>query len=286
MSEPAAAAPKKPLLGRWWARCCLALLLLLAAGYLARNLLVRKGMEAAVTEATGFPLAVDRFDLGVLRTRVEIDGMRLSNPPGFEDPRCLDVPRVVADVDLPSVFSERLHIEEIVVSVREVVVVRNAAGETNLDRLSALGKDGGEEAPEGKPGGAPAARKKPVRWRCDRLHLKMDRVVLLDWTKARNGKPKEEAWKVAIDEEFRNLRSPRQVMRLIVLKVLSKTPIRLAGVDADALRAGLDGVADKAGKALHKAAGGALGGALDGILGGDGRKKDEKAPPPPPKRKR
>src|SRR5688572_31048633 len=50
-------------------RIGVALLVLGVAGYFARNLLVRKGLETAVTEVTGFPLAIDSFDLGLFEDR-------------------------------------------------------------------------------------------------------------------------------------------------------------------------------------------------------------------------
>src|SRR5688572_31177061 len=94
-------------------RIGVALLVLGVAGYFARNLLVRKGLEAAVTEGTGFPLAIGSFDLGLFDSKVDARGLRLSNPAGFEDPRCLEVKRLAADVALRSAFKERLRIEAI-----------------------------------------------------------------------------------------------------------------------------------------------------------------------------
>ena len=89
-----------------------------------------------------------------------------------------------------------------------------------------------------------------------------------------------------IDEEFRDLTSPEQIVRLIVLKVVAGTPIRLVNATVETLRDGLDGVVGVAGDIL-KGAGGAIkgaaegiGGAIEGIFGGG--KKEEPPPPPPP----
>jgi hypothetical protein len=250
---------------KWLVRGGIALVVLAVAGLLLRNLLVRKGMEAAVTAATGFPLEVDSFSLGLTDSRVEAGGMRLRNPSGFEDPRCIEIPRLVADMELASLFGSRPHAEEIVLDLKEVVVVRNAAGETNLDRLKALGGGGGG-------GGGEAAPAK--EFQCDRLELGIGKVVFLDYTRAVDGKPRRDEWDLAIKEEFRDVTGAGQIVKIVVLRVLQRTPIKLVGATVDSLVGGLGEVVGGAGKVV----GGAVetlgegvkgvGGALDGIFGG------------------
>ena len=237
--QPSSATGKRSGLLKWALRLALVLLVLLAAGILFRNSLIRAGTEAVVTRVTGFPLTLDSFDLGLLDGRIEMKGMHLRNPGGFEDPRCIEVPRLVAQVDLESVRSEVLHLPEIVLDVKEVVVVRNAAGEINLDRLRALGGSG-----DGGKGGAkePADSGPGRRWRIDRLELTMGRVLLLDYTKLKDGKPREETWDVGVDhEEFRNVDSPEAIVKIIVLKVLRGTSIRLVNASVERLTEGLKG---------------------------------------------
>ena len=282
MEEP---ARKPSRLRKWGLRALVALAVLLAGAWLLRNVLVRKGLEVAVAEATGFPLSVGSLDLGLFRTRVEVGDLRLSNPGGFEDPRCLRAPRLVADVDVGSLFTDSFHAEEIVLDVAEVVVVKNARGETNLDRLAALGDGGkGDPAGDGRRG-----KGKPRKWRCDRLHLKVGKVVLLDYSKAKGGKPREDSWDLGIDETFRDIDGPGKIARLLVLRILEKAPLRLVNVSAASLREGLGGVVDAAGRLLGgsgKGVGGiveGVGGALEGILGGgEGKGEGEGKPPPPP----
>ena len=281
-SPDPAAPPKKK---GWFRRWALPLLGIAAAGLLLavvfRGFLVRKMVEEGVTRVTGFPLEVESVDLGLSNTRVEVINLRLKNPVGFEDPRCLHMARLVADVDLPSLFTDRFHAEEIEVVIPEIVVVKNAAGETNLDRLSALAGDEKEKKAE-----EPA---KELEWKCDRLHLVIGKVVFLDFTRMRDGKPKEDVWDLSVDEEFRDLTNPNQIIRIIVLKVLAGTPIRLVNATVDTLKDGLSGVVGIAGGVI-KGAGGIIKGAADGIGGvvegifGGGEEKPP--PPPPPKKKR
>ena len=272
--------PKRSGWKRWLLRLCLAFVVLVAAGYFARNVLLRKGVESSVTRATGFPLEIGGFDLGLFNTRIEVDDLRLLNPEGFEDRRCLRVPRLVADVDLRSAFGPELHIREIVLDVAEVVVVRNAKGETNLDRLRALG---GEKAPAEEK--KPAGPEKPVKWRCDRLEIGVGKALLLDYSRMKDGKPKEESFDIGVHEEFRNVTSPEQIVKIITWKVLSGSPVRLMHATIDSIKEGLGGVMNSAGEVLGSAAGAAgdavkgVGDALGGILGGDKKKE-------PPKKKR
>ncbi|HEU4394897.1 MAG TPA: hypothetical protein VFS92_04965, partial [Planctomycetota bacterium] len=123
-------------------------------------------------------------------------------------------------------------------------------------------------------------------------HLAIGKVVFLDFTRMRDGKPKEEVWELDVDEEFRDLTNPDQIIRIIVLKVLAGTPIRLVNATVDTLREGLSGVAGAAGD-LIKGAGGVIkgaaegiGGAIEGIFGGGKQSEPPPPPPPPPPKKK
>lgn len=283
---PTGDAPRAPRgsVKKWLLRLGIGVAAVLVLTFLFRNALARSAAEAAVTRVTGFPLEIGSVDLGLLDSRVEIRDLRLRNPEGFEDPRCLHAPRIVADVEASSAFSDRFHAQEIVLEVAEVVVVKNAKGETNLDRLKALGEDGKE--PGAKPGGKAGGKEKELLWKCDLLKLSLGRVVFLDYTRGSNGKPKEEVFDLGIKKEFRNLTSPEQVVRVLVLEVITRTPIKLLKVTAEALLEGLGSVAEGAGQVL-KGAGSAVKGAVEGV--GDalgGLLGGEKEPEPPKKRKR
>ncbi len=276
---------------KWLLRIGIGLAVLLVAVVLARNWILRAALSAGVESATGFPLEIGKFDLGLFSSRLEVDRMRLLNPPGFEDPRCLDVPRLVLDVELTTMLGNRPHVQDLVLHVAEVVVVKNAKGETNLDRLKALTEkeEGGKEGAKPGGGGKSADRKgdsspeKRKKVRIDHLDLRVGKVRFLDYSRARDGKPREDTWDLDLHLERRDIDDPKKVVRMLVLEVLKATPIKLAGATIETLASGLGGVADGAGRALEGAAG-ALGQGvkgvgegiekgLGGILGGGEEKK-------------
>jgi len=262
----------KSFVVRWSLRLFLGLLVLGTILYFARNILVRKGLETAVTDGTGFPLAIGSFDLGLFDSKVDARGVRLSNPAGFEDPRCLEVKRLSADVALRSAFKERLRIEEIDLDIEEVVVVRNAKGEMNLDRLRALGGEGGDEKKAKEAKGTKGDGKKKdapkAKWICDRLHLRIARVVYLDYSSMKKGKPKREEFDLKVDETFKNVKGPEEVVKIVVLKVLKNTSIQLLRASVDSLTEGMGDLLKDTGKGL--------GGALEGLFGRDPKKEPGK----------
>ena len=297
MSDAAGSPRKKGGFLRWTLRLGVALLLLLVLGILGRNILIRKGAEAVVTQVTAFPFTMGSFNLGLFDARAEIGDMELRNPPGFEDPRCLSIPRLVADIEGKSLFRETLHVEEIVLDIREVVVVRNAAGETNLDRLKALAGDGGKNG-EGKPGGKEGGGGKAPpdsgsdeggtkrKWKCDRLDLTLGRVVYLDYSKMKDGKPKEEMFELRIaHEEFRNIHDPEQIVKIIVLKVLKGTSIKMMNATVESLTGSLKDVTSGIGSAVEGGVKG-IGDAIGGIFGGGKKDEPPKKEEPPPKKKK
>ncbi len=269
-ARPSPPSDPPPRTGRWRRRLLVGaavLAVLGVVGVLARNALLRAGMEAAVGAATGFPLEVASVDLGLLDARLEVRGLHLRNPEGFGEPTCLRVPGMVADPRLRSLLGERIHLEELSVDVAEVVVVRRADGETNLDRLRALGggkkgSDGGggggtSDGGSGSGSGAGGGRK----FRIDLLRLGIGKVRMIDHSAMRDGKPTERTWDLGIREEFRDLDSPEQVVRVIVLRVLQRTNIRLLAASLEDVAGGLGGVVTGAGERI---------GSLVKGLGGDG----------------
>lgn len=196
---------------------------------LARGALARWVIASQVKAITGMPLQIRRLDLGLFRPRVVAGGIKLFNPPGFQDKMMVDLPELSVEYDLPAFFRGQVHLREVRIDLREFVVVKNREGKLNLDSLTAVQK--AKEAKEKKEGKKPAEKS---NLRIDTLHLKIGKVVYKDYSAGE--KPMVQEFTINLDEEYRDITDPTALGSLIVARALFNTTIAgLANFDLGAL---------------------------------------------------
>lgn len=246
----------------------LALAVLVAALLLGRNLLLQAGIPRALKAALGLELEIARMHVGLFESRIRIEGLKVMNPPGFGAEPLAVIPLIDVDYELGSMFSGKLHCTAIEVDVQEVRIVKDAQGEVNLNHLTAVG---GEKAPAGKE--APA---EPAQMQIDRLTLTVGTVHYV--TLKKDGTASTKTMGIGLDHEvFENLRSPQEVIRVVVLRVLRLSGLEHIGVAVDALKSGLSHIGgagkdllEGVGKSLKEGAGKlkeGAGGLLDRLRG-------------------
>ena len=113
------------------------IVLLVAAVALGRNALIKHGAKAAVKAALGLEIDIEDLDVGLFTSQVRIQGLRVSNPPGFGDAPLAVIPLIYVDYEAGSLFGPKPHFSEIAVEVSEVSVVKDAGGALNLNRIRA-----------------------------------------------------------------------------------------------------------------------------------------------------
>ena len=78
------------------------------------------------------------MDIGIFKTLIGINELQLYNPSGFVDELMFDVPEIYVDYDLGAFMKGRTHLEEVRLHLKEFIVVKNEAGELNLDSLKVV----------------------------------------------------------------------------------------------------------------------------------------------------
>jgi len=194
---------------------------------------------------TGLKLSIRSMDFGIFKTLIGINELQLYNPSGFVDELMIDCPEIYVDYDLGAFMKGRTHLEEVRLHLKEFIVVKNEAGELNLDSLKIV-KAEEEVINEGKK-----EKTKMPDLQIDLLELRIDKVVYKDYSKGTPPKAKE--YNVNIDERFENITDPKTFGRLVILKALKNTTIaRLANFDIEKLQRGISGTVKKtAEKALQ-----------------------------------
>ncbi|MBI2884771.1 MAG: hypothetical protein HYY15_01190 [Candidatus Omnitrophica bacterium] len=202
-------------------------LLLLGKNAIA-NLAVRSGVKAV----TGLDLKIRRLDVSLARTKVSVEGLQVMNPAGFTDAVMVDIPELFVDFDLPSILSGRPHLEELRLHVNELVVVKNAQGQVNLQSIKAV-QASQEQAAK------PAPKQSAPSFVIDTLELWVGTVVYKDYS---TPTPQVREFNVNIQEQFHHVTNPQVLAGLIITRALAKTTIaNLTNLNLDALQSDVAG---------------------------------------------
>ena len=221
-------------------------LVLLIALFFGKNVVIKTSVTAGVRTMTGLKLSIRSMDFGIFKTLIGINELQLYNPSGFVDELMIDAPEIYVDYDLGAFMKGRTHLEEVRLNLKEFIVVKNEAGELNLDSLKVVKEEEKEVIDEGKK-----EKTKTRELQIDVLELRIDKVVYKDYSKGTPPKVKE--YNVNIDDRFENITDPKTFGRLVILKALKNTTIaRLANFDIEKLQRGISGTVKKtAEKALQ-----------------------------------
>ncbi len=221
-------------------------LVLLIALFFGKNVVIKTSVTAGVRTMTGLKLSIRGMDFGIFKTLIGINELQLYNPSGFVDELMFDVPEIYVDYDLGAFMKGRTHLEEVRLHLKEFIVVKNEAGELNLDSLKVVKEEEKEVIDEGKK-----EKTKTRELQIDVLELRIDKVVYKDYSKGTPPKVKE--YNVNIDDRFENITDPKTFGRIIIFNALKNTTIAsLTNFDLGKLQRGISGTVRKtAEKALE-----------------------------------
>ncbi len=228
-------------------------LVIIIALFFGKNMIIKTAVTTGVKAMTGLDLSIRSMNVGVFKSLIGINGLQLHNPQGFEDELMIDLPEIYVDYHLGAFMKGKTHLEEVRLNLKEFIVVKNAAGELNLDSLrvvkAAEDEKDGEEETEKDDGEKEKTKMPDIQ--IDLLALKIDRVIYKDYSKGSSPKVKE--FNVNIDEQYENITDPQSFVRLIIVKALKNTTIAsLANFDIGKLQKGLtEAVRKTAEKALE-----------------------------------
>ena len=191
----------------------------------AKDTIVKISVEEGVNLVTGLRLSIRSFKVGILRSFVDIKGLKLRNPKGFKDKMMMDMPHIYVDYDLPAILGGKIHLNDMVIDLKELLVVKNEQGDLNLNSLNVV-----KEPKEA----APAEKKEMPQVQIDNLRLKVGKVIYKDYSKG--GAPSVQEFDINIDESYKNIDDPQELVSLIIVKAMMKTTIaRLTNFNVEKL---------------------------------------------------
>jgi uncharacterized protein involved in outer membrane biogenesis len=194
-------------------------IVMLGAIFIFRDQVVKFTVSAGVRKITGLKLDIDSLSAGIPKTIISIQGMQLYNPKGYEDKLMVDIPEIYVDYDLAAILKNDIHLKEVRIDLREIVVVKQSNGEMNIDSLKVVKSAETEEAAVKKEN----QEKKKTNFRIDHLKLKIGRVLYKDYSAG--SKPSIREYNINIDSSYENITDTQALVRLILVRALINTNI-------------------------------------------------------------
>lgn len=106
------------------------------AGGLAKDAIVRRLIVRALASAGGFDVSIDSLHVGLIRSTLELRGVKILNPTNFPVREAAEINRIFIRYDRFGLFQGGSRIPELDLDLARIVMIRNGDGQMNLDRLA------------------------------------------------------------------------------------------------------------------------------------------------------
>ncbi len=186
---------------------------------LGKNLIAKITVEKVVTLVTGLPMSLQEIDVNLAKSSVLIKDLKVANPPGYTDPTMAQLPEFFVSYDLRAFLNKVVHLRELRIHLSELMVVKNAKGELNLNTLKSLQQK----------------QAQTTKLHIDSMQLVVGKVTYKDYSLGT--KPLVQEFWVDLNETYTNIDDPNALVGLIVVKALTNTTIAsLTNFDFDRLK--------------------------------------------------
>ncbi|RKY36614.1 MAG: hypothetical protein DRP78_03210 [Candidatus Omnitrophota bacterium] len=209
------------MLKRIFIAVVLIIIILLAGLITAKNIIVKTAVVSGVKAVTGLNLEVENIDIGLMKTLVAINGLKLFNPEGIEDKVMVNIPEIYVDYNLKAFLQKKIHLQVVRLNLEELLVVKAKNGTLNLDALKPMQTDK-KVKKEDKKLKQPQKKGKMPEIKIDLLDLKIGKVIYKDYSQ----EPLQvKEYKLNINEHYENITNIEEFVKTIVVKTLMKTSI-------------------------------------------------------------
>ncbi|NCC52420.1 MAG: AsmA family protein [Spartobacteria bacterium] len=196
--------------------------ILLIGLVLARNALLKSGARKAIEEYTGFKLEIDSFNVGLFKPTFEIKGLKLLNPPDFPEANAFEIDHLFVKYDLASLFSDKIHLYDVIIDVPRIVVIQKEDGETNIGRLTKKSEKDRDKKKDDveKKADKPGKEKKSKEIEIDIMRIKLGTVEFRRYEEGVEA-PEVRTHELNKEETFTNVKNIQDVINQITMQLLA-----------------------------------------------------------------
>jgi hypothetical protein len=213
----------------------IAIIGLIVVLFLARNVIARKAIEVGTYKMTGFPLHIGAINLGLFSGQVQVNDLKLTNPPEFKDARFVDLPLFKVDYHTLSMIRGAPHVKELDLNVNEVVIVKNEKGQSNANVIQAKFSPPTPAKPGSEMQSPPPSPGKKATYRVDLIRVHIGTVIIRDFSK---GTPTERKMTLNRDVVLKDVTESTSISALVMSTILGP----IGDVAGDLVKGGLKDV--------------------------------------------
>ena len=187
-------------------------------------------LSGALSKAAHVPVHIGSTHVQLLATTIDLKNIRINNPRSFPEKLMLSAPEVYISFDLPGLFKGLAHFREVKLNLKEIVVIKNASGELNINALKPSKNE--KKTESGRPQG------EAPKLMIDKLSLTIGRVIYKDYSQG--GEPKTQVFDINIqDRQYTHIDNVQAVVSLVMFEALTRTSLsRLTSIDLDSFKGG------------------------------------------------
>lgn len=214
----------------------ISVVIIITALLLGKSVLIKHAVQVGIKKAIGINTSIDKINIGLFQSTIQIKGLTIYNPEGFKGETLAKVPLIYLDYEPGPLLHHKMHCTKMKINVNEITIVRNEIGEVNLNRLKSIAEETGSPQK--------AKKKKETEVKIDKLILTVDHVKFVDYSKGE--RPKQLTIPIGLNrEEFKNLNSTEEIIRVIVLKTIVSAGLYNIGISIDKVSTGLEHIGGK-----------------------------------------
>jgi len=242
---------EKVVVKKWLANFLIGLTVFLAACLILHGTIAQILFTNAVQKATGVSIRVRELHANLLKGVIKIKGLQLLNPRDFPEKMLADIPELYVNMDLKALLQGKIHLEEIVLNLDQLIILRNSEGKLNLSSLKPVQEPSTPLTPlteEDKEAEKRGGNKK--NFQLDYLRLSVGRVYYRDY-RAGDLPPSREYPIEIQNAEYRDISDPDDLIRQILAQALAMTAFAELG-DLEAIQRRLLKNLERAGSSMKE----------------------------------
>ncbi len=192
-----------------------------------KNVATGTAISTTLSQVMHASVKLGKTNISFAKAAIKLENIQISNPSGFPAGVMVDVPLVAIDFQPAELLQKKIHFGNVALDLKELVVVKNKAGEINLNALKP--KEDAKDK-EKKP------TKSDYKLQIDRLDLSIGKVVYMDYSGG--GEPKVQTFDINIkNREFKNISNPTAMVSVIMMEALTRTTLsKITNLDVGFLK--------------------------------------------------
>jgi len=201
----------------------LAFIIIIGVLIVSKNVIGKIAIEKGVKAVTGLSLEIKKLDIGIISSQIRITDLSLFNPSGFPEGVMFYAPEIFVDYHLTDMLKGKIHLEEMRLNFDQLVIIKNAKGQLNLEALKPKAKE--ESKKSGKEKADVGAKKGMPQFKIDHLVLKVGKVTYKDYSGG--GEPSIREFNVNISQELTNVTDVRKILGLVASRAIAKAALNI-----------------------------------------------------------